>query len=589
MFFVFTTFAVQLRRLGGAGAIALASGAGAQATDASADREARLARQWDQYQVDAAKSVIALQPFRTTQRASGPDGLSAELISLNPVVNAWFVLNVSAPGGGALRGQSFHIENSDPGAWEISLKGGDDPALVFEGEGGQHLCRPWTGAQPELLQAQRSALPYAPICGQRAYLRNRVSGSRTNREAVAEFLRDNVIFGESIVGMIKGAFYEDAFMQSSETVEGGDSGRIADSLGRARMANAPIMQIYSGFDLNGTSDGRMEAGSWYAVEDAPGIYASAIQPGMIHPDILNRRGETNNLDYVERRADVYMVGFDLSKFEIGYEVGTDHPRLGWSSRPHGGGRNWNTPGPDGIDRADPLVRTGMLIPSLTDRVVATFTGGFKRDHGAFKYDAYATYNHGHHYGFVSNGVVLSKLQPNLSTLYVLEDGTIGMKTWTEEDQGLLPNIRFARQNGVALVQPDPETGAGVPGPRVRSWGGGNWSGSANADLRTLRAGACMRTVEGRQFLIYAYFSTATPSAMARTFQAYGCDYAMLLDMNSQEHTYMALYTRSEDGLVPHHLVSRMSSIDHRRRDGTPIPRFVGFSDNRDFFYLVRKE
>ena len=61
---------------------------------------------------------------------------------------------------------------------------------------------------------------------------------------------------------------------------------------------------------------------------------------------------------------------------------------------------------------------------------------------------------------------------------------------------------------------------GVPGDRVTSWGGGNWSGSAEAQLRTLRAGACLRRIEGRPpLLIYAYFSTATPSGMARTFQA----------------------------------------------------------------------
>ncbi|WP_296765120.1 hypothetical protein [Sediminimonas sp.] len=578
-----------MRRQAGAAAVALAAMAGAAlATDADRDRAAQLERQWAQYEVDATKTVIELQPFREAQEVSGADGLSARLVNLNPTINSWFLLTVTAPGAG-LRGQSFHIESAASDTWHISLQGGDDPALVFEEDGARHLCRPWAGATPELLDAQRSGLPYAPICGQRAYLRNRVSGSRTNREAVAEFLRDNIMFGESIVDMIKGAFYEDAFMQSSETVDGGDAGGVAESLGRARVAGAPVMQVYSGFDLVATTGGRMEAGSWYAAEGAPGVYASAVQPGMIHPDILNRRGETSNLDHIERRADVYLVGFDLERFEVGYEVGTDHPRLGWSSRPRGKGRNRNTPGPDGINRADPLVRAGMLKPSLADRVAATFTGGFKRDHGAFKWSDMATYNHGHHYGFVSKGVVLSKLQPNLSTLYVLNDGTIGMKTWTEADEALLPRIRFARQNGVPLIAPDPETGQGVPGEFVRSWGGGNWSGSADADLRTLRAGACMKTVQDRQFLIYAYFSTATPSAMARVFQAYGCDYAMLLDMNSQEHTYMAYYTKSEQDLVAHHLVSQMAQVDPRRRDGTPIPRFVGFPDNRDFIYLLRKK
>jgi hypothetical protein len=147
----------------------------------------------------------------------------------------------------------------------------------------------------------------------------------------------------------------------------------------------------------------------------------------------------------------------------------------------------------------------------------------------------------------------------------------------------MPNLVFARQNGVAILE------NGVPGPRVTSWGGGNWSGSANADLRTLRGGACMRTVEDTQFLIYAYFSTATPSAMARTFQAYDCDSAMILDMNSQEHTYMALYEQDEDGFDTQHLVRAMGEVDLTTRSGERIPRFVSSADNRDFFYLVRRE
>jgi hypothetical protein len=303
---------------------------------------------------------------------------------------------------------------------------------------------------------------------------------------------------------------------------------------------------------------------------------------MIHPDVLNGPGRAHGLDAIERRADVYLVAFDLSQFELGYEPGTDHPRLGWSSRPPAAARTRGLPGPDGFDTAAPLVRTGMLSPALTDRVAATFAGGFKRDHGAWRAGDMAVTNHGHHYGFVANGVIFSKLHPGLSTLFVLDDGSVHMRSWREQDRTLLPHVRFARQNGVPLIED------GVPGAQVTSWLGGNWSGSAEAELRTLRGGACMKTAGARKFLIYAYFSTATPSAMARTFQAYGCDHAMLLDMNSQEHTYMALYVGEDAVPQPRHLVEGMAQIDARDRDGTPIPRFVGYADNRDFIYLLRK-
>ena len=80
-------------------------------------------------------------------------------------------------------------------------------------------------------------------------------------------------------------------------------------------------------------------------------------------------------------------------------------------------------------------------------------------------------------------------------------------------------------------------------------------------LRTMRSGAALQTNHGKRFLIYAVFSDATPSAMARIFQAYRCDYAMLLDMNALEHTYLALYRRSGSQMFVDHLLKGMSEVD----------------------------
>jgi hypothetical protein len=564
--------------------VALATPALAGATDIRRADPDLIAAQWAEYDADRPKTIREVQPFRQSAQAQTADGTGITLTSLNPQANAWFILDLRRDPR-SRRIESYHLELSDPEDTTLSLvpdtSGGAAPALVFARDGIETRCTPWEGGNPALDRAAASGLPYAPICDGHAFLRNEVRGSRTSREAVAEFLRDNVVFGESIVGLIKGSLYEDAYMSSGEVIAGGDSGDVAAELGRARLASHPLIRAYFGFEMEG-AEGGLEAGSWYAVSDAPGIYASAMQPGMIHPDVLGGPGRTHGLDGIERRADVYLVGFDLSQFVLGYEPGTDHPRLDWSPRPRGAGRNPALPGPDGFDRAAPVVRTGMLSPALTDRVAATFAGGFKRDHGAWRAGDKAVTNHGHHYGFVANGVVFSKLHPGLSTLFTLDDGSVHMRTWREEDRDLLRRVRFARQNGVPLVE------NGVPGAEVTSWLGGNWSGSAEAELRTLRAGACMKTVAGRKFLIYAYFSTATPSAMARTFQAYGCDHAMLLDMNSQEHTYMALYATEGGELQPRHLVQGMAQIDERARDGRRLPRFVSYADNRDFIYLLRK-
>jgi hypothetical protein len=548
---------------------------------------AQLLAQQEAYDADRPKTIAELQPYRAEQRLTLPDETALTLTSLNPAVNAWYLLEVKPLN--ARKSAFYHLENVAPQDWQISLEPGEVPVLRLTSADKTELC-PLTDEEGSVLEAaQKAGLPFAPICQHRLFLRNSVDGSRTSRERTAEFLRDHVWFGEAIVGIVKDTFYQDAFIETGEALDTTATGIVAEALGRAQLDDYPVISTSIGLPLEGTPPGGMAMGNWYAVTGAPGVYASTVRPGKISAEILKRPDETNWLDDVERRADAYLVAFDLSQFEIGYEVGTSHPTLNWSPRPSGAGRSYAIPGPDGVASSTPLITLGMVSPALAGRVAATFTGGYKREHGAFRMGDLAFTYYGHHYGFVVNGVVLSKLVPDLSTIYVLNDGTIGMRTWTEEDAALLPQIRFARQNGVPLIAPNPETGESVPGPLVRNWGPGNWSGSADAQLRTLRGGACMKTVEGRQLLIYGYFSTATPSAMARTFQAYGCDYAMLLDMNSIEHTYMALYTPKPDGGIDiSHLVRSMKSIDSSERDGTPIPRFVGFPDNRDFFYLLRK-
>ena len=60
---------------------------------------------------------------------------------------------------------------------------------------------------------------------------------------------------------------------------------------------------------------------------------------------------------------------------------------------------------------------------------------------------------------------------------VLVDGSVHMGTWTERDARKLELVRYARQNGVALVERDHDSGESVPGLLVNRWGPGNWSGS----------------------------------------------------------------------------------------------------------------
>jgi hypothetical protein len=307
------------------------------------------------------------------------------------------------------------------------------------------------------------------------------------------------------------------------------------------------------------------------------VWISAAAPGAL----------VDGLSAPDADALAYFVAFDLARFDLGFVLGTEHPRLGWSARVLPPQRDAALPGPDGFDSAAPLVRTGMLAPQLLERIVASFTGGFKREHGAFNHGPLATAHRGTHYGFVEQGVVFSRLQPGLATLIVQDDGSVDMATWRAEDSARVGTLRHARQNGMPLVEPGPN-GKPMAGRTVTQWGVGNWSGSADEQLRTLRAGACIVADAGRRFLVYGYFSSATPRTMAGAFLAYGCTYAMHLDMNALEHTYLALYPRSGAQLGVEHLVPGMAVLD-KRVGSTLMPRFLSFPDDRDFFYLTRQK
>lgn len=534
---------------------------------------------------EAAAAIVEAQPFRRSESAPlpGSAGQSQRVVltQLNPAVNAWLLLSLPRADG---RGAAvYHLENSDPLGQKITLEPEAPVRLRITRGADSTTCPIWPGT--ELQRAARAQLPYAPVCNGRLTLRNALSGNRSTLAATAEFLRDHVWGGEQIIGFVKREFYRDAFIErerpasapaapAPDPPDAPPAGRLAGAAGEH-----PVIAAQLGIDL-GAAGPALRIGRWYAAAGLQGVHVSVAKP-------RDMAGGTQALDPVESEALAFLVAFDLGEFDLGFSLGTEHPRLGWSARVRDDQLDRTQAGPDGFDRAAPLVRTGMLAPALQPRTVATFTGGFKREHGAFRYGALAGVHHGSHYGFIEQGVVFSRLQPGLSTLLVLGDGSVEMKTWTRDDDLRLARVRHARQNGVPLVEQGP-TGQAQAGRLVTQWGAGNWSGSADEKLRSLRAGACVVERGVRRWLVYGYFSSATPAAMARVFLAYGCSHAMHLDMNALEHTYLALYTQRGAQRRIEHLVPGMAVLDKRSGD-TLLPRFLAFPDDRDFFYLVRRE
>jgi hypothetical protein len=547
-----------------------------------------------EYDAESRKTVLQLQQFRETQSirvaVSGRYEV-ATLTNLNPNTNVWYLLALGAQDG---QTRTYHLENLEPRRRLVADQG--YPAGVLLVDGDRRVPCPLFDDSDSLEAAKRSGRPYVPLCEARLLLRNQGSGHQTALEAAAEFLRERVWGGELALTLghhlFAGVNRDRALTREDPTAAAAARPVRAAGPPPAIIDPAFVNRLISpgalGISLARPAPSLLLPGVWYPALDNDGVYVSIIQPGFISRRILQLNDAAGPLDTVEAASLCYLVAFDLDWFELGYARGTIHPGVEWSDHMLPQMKNAALPGPDGIGTIAPLVATGQLNPVEGARAVATFTGGFKRTHGAFKEGALASRNHGSHYGFIENGVVLSRLQPGLATIVTDDNGLLDIKTWTDADNSKLPAIRHARQNGVPLVELEQTSGAVVPGRFVGRWGAGNWSGSEDARLRTIRAGAALVEAGGRRFLVYAVFTAATPAAMARVFQAFHCRYAMLLDMNALEHTYLALYRRSSSALIIEHLIEGMSVLD-QVSDGHTVPRFVGFPDNRDFFFLMRRD
>jgi len=550
-----------------------------------------------EYDAAVPKTIVELQQFRQTSSSrirsgEGSEG-TATLVNLNPTINAWYLLKVAWQDGSE---SSYHLENSEPHSRTLTLDSKYPFGIeILEGKA-QYPCNLF--GDSSLNQARNSQLIYAPLCDTRLFLRNPVKGHRTSLEAAAEFLRNQVWGGEKLIILFH-HLLEDSHRETGEmhTEAQGDLAAVGGEIQGALPLPAIIDSKYAhrfvtpsdvGLALETPEHGGMRPGAWYSASGNPGIYVSLIEPELIDKAVLESyKATVNSLDTVEALSLCYLVAFDLDRFDLAYALGTQHPTVDWSEHIQPGIKDPRLPGPDGIGTISPLVSTGLISPEYGQRTVATFTGGFKRIHGAFKYGELASKNYGSHYGFLENGVVFSKLQLGLATIFVLDDGSIQMKTWERQDDRILAKVKYARQNGVPLVEFDERSQSTVPGRLVNSWGPGNWSGSEDMKLRTIRSGVALQWSGRKHFLVYAVFSDATPSAMARVFQAYQCRYGMLLDMNALEHTYLALYRRAGSQLFVDHLISGMSQVE-KSDSGGCVPRFLGYPDNRDFFYLMRR-
>ena len=539
------------------------------------------------------RSIEQMQKFKTRSTRvyiRKNDRLRVSLENLNKFVNRWYIVKLKSSLG--KRQVTYHIENPYPESQKLALSPGFKDGVVIKQLDKTQRCELWSkevAAKLARLRAKPNK-PYISMCDKSLYIRMKVEGYRTTKEWIVEFLRDNVWGGESITNFVKESIFRDKFIVTAET-----RGQI-DGLQREvdqRLEPAKISDEFKntlvdlgelGITLKNKRLKSVKYGQWYESDAQDDVFLSIIGPEVISEDI---KTSGVKLDEVESTAINYLIAFDLNKYDLNYALGTEHPRLGWSKRVREEYRP-NDYGPDGFDSDTPIVRTGLIPSEEAKDIVATFTAGFKRSHGAFKWGPLANINMGSHYGFAEKGVIFSTPQPGLATIVVYRNGEVLLKTWTEDDYKDYDKILHIRQNGVPLTEWDEEGERPVVGEFVEKWGEGNWSGSQDQKLRSLRAGVCQVLDKDKNFLIYGYFSSATPVAMAKVFESYGCHYSFHLDMNALEHTYLALYNADKKkSAKPQHLVKPMEVLDQRFKGN--VPRFIGYPDNRDFFYLTPRK
>jgi hypothetical protein len=413
------------------------------------------------------------------------------------------------------------------------------------------------------------------VCNNRLYIRNRLPARESTKEWAVRVLRENIWGGEQITSFVKDIFYKDSHLITPDI-------QIAQlSTPSIQLPKNAIMLVADSTglapkDLGIVIDNEktvLTAGSWYRSRNVEGIAVSATLP-RLHPKLKGVR----DLDTTESNALTYLVAIDLSKYRSNFLLGTEHPGVEWSDRYDGEKKNG---GPDGFAKIDPLITTGRVPPH--HRAHVSFTGGFKRNHGAFKWGQLAKINKGSHYGFIEDGIVYSTLQSGLATVLIDRQGELSMQTHSEPFNQA--QVYSARQNGVPIVET--KDGEIIASHLVNDWSQGNWSGSQQAVERALRAGICLQESSTGRHLIYGYFSSVTAKAMAQVFAAYGCSYAFHLDMNALEHTYLAIYHYNNNEIKIEHLITGMNVLDVVQNNKI-IPRFLGVADNRDFFYFTSK-
>jgi len=193
-------------------------------------------------------------------------------------------------------------------------------------------------------------------------------------------------------------------------------------------------------------------------------------------------------------------------------------------------------------------------PSIYGRVVGTFNGAFKTEHGK--------------YGMMVARRVLLPPVPGAATVAITTSREVAFGSWPHSS-AIPDDILSFRQNLDPLV----EDGEVNPTGRV-IWG---WQLQGTA-VQTERTALCV-TAKGHVYYVWA--EQADAKSLGEAMRQAGCSYALHLDMNPGHCGFM--YTRVNDLKKKDFAVKR--AVD---KMSVPPERYVRWSP-KDFFYVLLRD
>ncbi len=547
--------------------------------------------------VFAAPNVVEFQKFKEkTDLRIGSNEI--ELINLNKNISSWYLITLKVPKQNPV---TLNIQTNARLVKEVVLNPDVPTGVMVEKlDGTKAPC----GIFDQAVLKKQGKQGYEMICNNLIAIRfDQPVAATFSASGIADSIRgattwmglaglgeDIANFGKLIVNTVDSPEIKEKVGQGSvedkqKLVQGPPGANV-------QKEGTTIGRTSLGIELNETvlpKDKQMLAGQWYPTKNFPGVYVSIINPQMVPASVLaSYPTHVGALNEQEKNAAVNIVAFDLTQFTFGWSRGSDLD-VAWSPMYYG---TRPTPGgPDGFGDLKELMAPGYVPSMYMPQTVAVFSGGFHRKHSFFLHGERSKTNTGNHYGFMEEGVLMSTLHKDLASFIIYKNGDVALHPWSQADEDNITQIRHVRQNGIAPIEYDAQNNQTVPHPYSKDSNLSNYWAGINNLTCVARGVAFTMENNGKKFLAYAYFSSATPNAIARVLQAYGATGAIHLDMNSAYNAYFSMVHFLNNSFKVELLANDMNggnksvTIDNK---ATVAPRYLVTPDKRDIFYVYKK-